>query len=116
REAYHPTAGFLVGWLTFFVIYAGTVATLAMGFAEGLGNFVVLGHGGKLAVAIAITLVTSWINYVGVRPGAAVNNLSAALKVATLAGLGVLGWLFAPQTPAELAATAAEALPPGDAT
>ena len=30
REAYHPIAGFLVGWLSFFVIYAGTVATLAV--------------------------------------------------------------------------------------
>ena len=36
REAYHPVAGFLAGWLSFFVIYAGTVATLAVGFAEGL--------------------------------------------------------------------------------
>jgi APA family basic amino acid/polyamine antiporter len=43
REAYHPTAGFLTGWLSFFVIYAGTVATLAMGFAEGLANYVALG-------------------------------------------------------------------------
>src|SRR5262245_17051856 len=36
REAFHPIAGFLVGWLTFFVIYAGTVATLAVGFADGM--------------------------------------------------------------------------------
>ena len=33
REAFHPVAGFLVGWLSFFVIYAGTIATLAAGFA-----------------------------------------------------------------------------------
>ena len=39
REAYHPLAGFLVGWLSFFVIYAGTVATLAVGFAEALAHF-----------------------------------------------------------------------------
>lgn len=117
REAYHPTAGFLVGWLSFFVIYAGTVATLAMGFAEALGNWVTLGHGAKVAVGVGITLVTSWINYVGVRPGALVNNVSAVLKIATLAGLGVLGWLFVPQTPASVvAATAAESLPPGGAT
>lgn len=117
REAYHPTAGFLVGWLSFFVIYAGTVATLAMGFAEALGNWVTLGHAEKIAVGVGITLVTSWINYVGVRPGALVNNVSAALKIATLAGLGVLGWLFMPQTPAALVvATAAESLPPGGAT
>lgn len=117
REAYHPTAGFLVGWLSFFVIYAGTVATLAMGFAEALGNWIALGHAEKIAVGIGITLVTSWINYVGVRPGALVNNVSAALKIATLAGLGLLGWWFTPQTPASLiAATAAESLPPGGAT
>src|SRR5580765_8057456 len=43
REAYHPLAGFLIGWLSFFVIYAGTVATLAEGFAEGLDRFISLG-------------------------------------------------------------------------
>src|SRR5205085_3301486 len=40
REAWHPLAGFVVGWLSFFVIYAGTVATLAVGFADGLAGFV----------------------------------------------------------------------------
>ena len=49
REAYHPIAGFLVGWLSFFVIYAGTVATLAVGFAEGLEHFVPLGPAGRIA-------------------------------------------------------------------
>jgi APA family basic amino acid/polyamine antiporter len=39
REAFHPAAGFLVGWLTFFAIYAGTVATLAAGFAAALAEF-----------------------------------------------------------------------------
>ena len=38
REAFHPAAGFLVGWLTFFAIYAGTVATLAAGFAESVAR------------------------------------------------------------------------------
>src|SRR5262250_2446182 len=70
REAYHPIAGFLAGWLSFFVIYAGTVATLAAGFAEGLGQFVPLGTTGKVAAAVLVTIVTSWINYIGVRTGA----------------------------------------------
>jgi APA family basic amino acid/polyamine antiporter len=106
REAYHPTAGFLVGWLSFFVIYAGTVATLAMGFAEGLANYVALGPPAKIGTAVAIIIVTSWVNYRGVRPGALVNNLSAALKVATLAGLGVAGWFFVPTLPRVLPAAA----------
>ncbi len=48
REAYHPVAGFLVGWLSFFVIYAGTVATLAVGFAEGLAHFVPISGGARI--------------------------------------------------------------------
>ena len=113
REAYHPTAGFVVGWLSFFVIYAGTVATLAMGFAEGLANYVALGTTAKIVIAVAIIIVTSLINYRGVRPGALVNNLSAALKVATLAGLGVAGWFFVPSLPA---ATVVAAASPDGAT
>jgi len=91
REAYHPVAGFLAGWLSFFVIYAGTVATLAAGFAEGLGQFVPLGASGKMIAAVLVTIATSWINYIGVRTGARVNNVTAAIKIAALIGLVVIG-------------------------
>ncbi len=94
REAFHPLAGFLVGWLTFFVIYSGTVATLAMGFADGLAPFFALDHGEKVVVAIAVTILTSAVNYVGVRAGARFNNLTAALKIAAMVGLAVAGPLF----------------------
>jgi APA family basic amino acid/polyamine antiporter len=94
REAYHPVAGFLAGWLSFFVIYAGTVATLAAGFAEGLDHFVPLGPAGKVLAAVLITLATSWINYTGVRAGARVNNATAVIKVVTLIGLVVIGPLL----------------------
>ena len=91
REAYHPLAGFLAGWLTFFVIYSGTVATLAAGFAEGLAPFMALGGGGKLAMAVGITAFTSWVNVVGVRAGARFNNVTGVIKVAALIGLAVAG-------------------------
>ncbi len=91
REAYHPLAGFLVGWLSFFVIYAGTVATLAAGFAEALERFVPLGPVGKVVAAVLITLATSWINFVGVRAGATFNNVTAYLKLVALAGVAIVG-------------------------
>jgi len=94
REAYHPFAGFLVGWLSFFVIYAGTVATLAVGFAEGLANFVTLGPAATTAVAVAITLFTSWINYASVHRGAQFNNVTAYIKIAALAGIAIVGPFF----------------------
>jgi APA family basic amino acid/polyamine antiporter len=91
RQAYHPFAGFLVGWLSFFVIYAGTVATLAVGFAEGVVPFVGLGDGGKVAIAIVVTLGTSWINYVGVRAGAQFNNVTGYIKILGLIAFVVAG-------------------------
>ena len=94
REAYHPLAGFLIGWLSFFVIYAGTVATLATGFSEGLARFMGLGIGGKAAVAVAITLAASWVNYAGVRAGARFNNVTGYVKIAALVALAVAGPLF----------------------
>jgi APA family basic amino acid/polyamine antiporter len=94
REAYHPAAGFLVGWLSFFVIYAGTIATLATGFAEGLTGFVDLRESGKMVVAVCLTLFTSGVNYVGVRWGARFNNVTAATKLLALAALMVAGPLL----------------------
>lgn len=86
REGFHPVAGFLVGWLSFFVIYAGTVASLAAAFGEAVASSVGSGSGGSggvvaLALAIGATLVTSAINYVGVRRGVQVNNLGSWLKL-----------------------------------
>jgi APA family basic amino acid/polyamine antiporter len=94
REAFHPLAGFLVGWLSFFVIYAGTIATLAAGFAASLSQFVPLGEGAQLAVAAGLTCMVSALNYVGVRWGALANNLTAALKIGALLAFGLLGPLL----------------------
>jgi APA family basic amino acid/polyamine antiporter len=94
REAFHPLAGFLVGWLSFFVIYAGTIATLAAGFAAGLAHFVPMGAGLRVAVAVAITWAASLLNYWGVRYGALANNVTAAFKVGALVAFATLGPLF----------------------
>ena len=87
REGYHPAAGFLVGWLSFFVIYAGTVASLAAAFAEAVAHSLGIGSAGILALAIVVTVATSAINYIGVRRGVTVNNWSSYAK---LAGIAVL--------------------------
>lgn len=94
REAFHPLAGFLVGWLSFFVIYAGTIATLAAGFAAALTYFVPMGDAAQLSVAVGVTLAVSALNFIGVRYGAAANNLTAAVKLLALVAFAVLGPLF----------------------
>jgi APA family basic amino acid/polyamine antiporter len=85
REGYHPVAGFLIGWLSFFVIYAGTVASLAAAFGEALAPHFGLGTAGVLALAIGAVVVTSAINYAGVRRGVLLNNWGSYLKLAAVA-------------------------------
>ena len=94
REAFHPVAGFLVGWLSFFAIFAGTIATLAAGFAAGLGELVPLGRGERIGLAVALVWAASVLNYVGVRWGALANNLTAVVKIGALVGLAVFGPIF----------------------
>jgi APA family basic amino acid/polyamine antiporter len=85
REAFHPLAGFLAGWLSFFGIFAGTVATLAAGFAQALDSVLGLSGAGQIAVAVATILACSWLNVIGVRHGARANNVTGWIKVGVLA-------------------------------
>jgi APA family basic amino acid/polyamine antiporter len=90
-EAFHPVAGFLVGWMTFFAIYAGTIAALALAFGEGIGSRLGLGDAGVLGVAVAITLALSALNYFGVQWGARANNLTSLLKIGALVAFVAIG-------------------------
>ncbi len=91
REAFHRVAGFLIGWLTFVIIFVGTIATLAAGFAAGLAPWLGYGPDGILPVAIGVTLLVSAINYVGVRWGALANNVTAGGKILALFAFGMIG-------------------------
>jgi APA family basic amino acid/polyamine antiporter len=81
REGFPPAAGFLVGWLSFFVIYAGTVASLAAAFGEAVAPYFGFGAVGVVALAVAATVATSAINYAGVRRGVQVNNWGSWAKL-----------------------------------
>ncbi len=94
REAFHPLAGFLTGWLSFFVIYTGTIATLAVAFVNSVAPSIGLAPAASTPLAIAVTFAVSAVNYVGVRWGARVNNLTSYAKIAALLAFAVLGPLL----------------------
>lgn len=91
RAAYHPMAGFLVGWLSFFAIFAGTVATLALGFTISLSSFVTLGPTSKIVVAIAVIWVATIVNAYATKAGAGLNTVTGYLKVAALIVIVFIG-------------------------
>jgi APA family basic amino acid/polyamine antiporter len=107
REAFHPLAGFVAGWLTFFAVFCGTVGTLAAGFAEYAGGFVPalspahewwragpLRFGPGQLSALGAVWVCTAICISGVRQGARFQSALTAAKLAAIALLCLVGPLF----------------------
>ncbi len=90
RRAFHPLAGFVVGWITFFAIFAGTVATLAVGFADRVGAIYGWALPSVLLLAALTTLLCTWLNVAGVKYGAWANNVTGYVKVIALFAFGLI--------------------------
>lgn len=94
REGIHPAAGFLVGWISFFAIYAGTIAALAVVFAESMAPVLGLERPGIIGLSALMILLCSLLNMRGTRWGAALNNMTSTAKIVALIAFVALGPLF----------------------
>ena len=119
REALGPLWGFLYGWTLFLVIQTGTIAAVGVAFGKFLGVFfpsvsaqrwlwhighvpawhvgpMVLGNMEiglntvNLSAIVVITLLTL-LNTLGVKMGAAVQNVFTSAKVLALAAVVLVG-------------------------
>ncbi|MFN9204263.1 MAG: APC family permease [Gemmatimonas sp.] len=90
RDAFGAFPAFLYGWTLFFVIGAGTIATLAVAAAEYLTQFTPLSAVAKQGVAIALIASTAVINVRGLRGRAAVQNVTTGIKVLAIVALSLL--------------------------
>lgn len=112
-EAFSPLLGFLYGWTLFTVIQTGTIAAVAVAFARFTGvlwpaisgqNYIVppfhitSGYAISLStdqlLAIIVIALLTWTNGRGIRYGKIVQNSFTSLKVAALAVLILLGFIF----------------------
>jgi APA family basic amino acid/polyamine antiporter len=110
-EAYGPVWGFLFGWACLLVILTGSVAAVAVGFAEYFSYFFpALGtdrllvtyampwgqwnlSAGQLVAAASIVVITA-TNYVGVRSGNLTNAVLTTAKAAALLVVPVLALIY----------------------
>ncbi len=106
REMFSPAAGFLWGWAMFWSMHSGIIAAIAMVFGRYTATLIPMGDLGIRLTAVGGILVLSAINYVGVRPGSAVQTGLTVAKlgaiVALLALLFGAGALHAPVSAGEL--------------
>jgi len=90
RDAFGPLAAFLLGWTLFFVISSGSVATLAVAFAEYLRQFVPLDPTARTLVAALMIAVVGAVNVRGTRHSANVQNWSTGIKVAAILAMSAV--------------------------
>ncbi len=111
-EAYGKPVGFVYGWSQFLIVQSGTIAAVAVAFANftGIlvpqisgGNYVIepiiLGHyalslSTQQALAIASIVFLTALNARGLRLGKWVQNTFTFTKTATLLGLVLVGLLL----------------------
>jgi basic amino acid/polyamine antiporter, APA family len=112
EEAYGPVWGFLFGWAALLVVLTGSVAGVAVGFAEYFSYFVpslgtsrVIWSAGPLTVSAAgvvaavSILAIGWINLVGVNTANVVQGALTFAKVAGLAAIPLLAIALHPVEP-----------------
>jgi amino acid transporter len=107
REGWGRFPAFLYGWTFFWVINSGTMAALALAFADNLlplaGIDPQASPAGKVALAGAMIVVLAVVNHVGVGVGAVVQNVSTLCKLGALAMIVGAGFLSAGGASGELA-------------
>ena len=120
REAYGPATGFLFGWALFLIIQTGTIAAVAVAFANFTGvlldwisgerylispqvilkpftvgtlsfNGYALSLSTQQLVAVVMILFLTFINTRGLRTGKVIQNTFTFTKTAALFGLIVIG-------------------------
>ena len=104
REAFGDLIAFLYGWMLFTVANGGTIAALSVGSAAYLGaifpvisneHVIVTLAGLTLtrvhALALILIVIVTWINVVGLRRGAILQNLSTWAKFVAMGAFVVLG-------------------------
>jgi APA family basic amino acid/polyamine antiporter len=90
REAYGPLLAFLYGWCAFFVTQSGSIATLASAFSIYLSYLIPMSHlKAKIFAVICIAFLT-FINCLGVRAGAWVQNILTLIKIGSLVGISMV--------------------------
>src|SRR5215475_7377572 len=107
REAFGDLVAFLYGWMLFTVGNGGTIAALSVASAAYLGaifpaiseqHVIVSAAGITLTrvhvVALTQVLGVTWINVIGLRRGAVLQNISTWGKFLAMAAFVLLGFLF----------------------
>ena len=90
RDGFGAFPAFLYGWTLFFVIGAGTIATLAVAAANYMTQFMPMSPTQKSIAAVTLIVIMTAINVRSTRESATVQNLATGIKVLAILGISAL--------------------------
>jgi APA family basic amino acid/polyamine antiporter len=97
RDAFHPIAGFLYGWVLLLVIQTGGMAAVTVTFARYFLELTNWSVSERLVAVVTIVLLTL-VNCLGVRAGSRVQSILMLLKIGAIATL-IFAGLFLIRAP-----------------
>jgi APA family basic amino acid/polyamine antiporter len=103
REAYSPSIGFLWGWAMFWSVHSGIIAAISVIFARYTTYFFPMSDAGVKALAVAVIIVISTINYIGVRQGSTLQTLFTLGKIIAIVLIILVGLLLGSRVPEHFA-------------
>ena len=95
REAFGMLPAFLFGWTMALINYPGSVAAVAITFADYLCKAAGLSTEWVTPVGVAAIVFIVGVNFTGIRAGAMLQNVFAVLKLAAVALLVAVGLVLA---------------------
>jgi APA family basic amino acid/polyamine antiporter len=90
RECFGALPAFLYGWTLFFVISSGTIAALAVAFADNIQHLVTMPPALSKATSIILIAFLCVINVCGTKLSATVQNMVASIKIASVLVISAL--------------------------
>ena len=88
RDCFGRFPAFLFGWILFFVVSTGSIATLAVAFSNYLGEIYPLGPWTAKLVSLLMIGVIALVNVRGTRASANLQNVTTAIKVLAILAMG----------------------------
>jgi len=94
KAAYGNWAGFLLGWISFWIIGPGSSAALSLALVSYAGPFIAIAGGlREKLLAVGLVAVFSAINIRGIRPGGTTQDIITIGTIVMLAAMVLFGLL-----------------------
>ena len=99
REAFGERVAFMSGISGFLLSSSGSIAALAVAFPAALSSLIPMTEFQTKAIAVAVVILLTAINYIGVKFGTLVQNIFTVCKIIPLVIIILCGIFMGTQSP-----------------